>query len=403
MSTDTTQPATGSEAHAGTGERILEVRGLKKHFPRKTNGLIRRADDPVKAVDGISFVLHRGETLGIVGESGCGKSTAGRTVLQLLTPTAGTITYLGEDVTGVRGSRWRKLRTEMQMVFQDPYGSLNPRQTVGNIVGAPFQIQGIKPPKGVKAEVQDLLARVGLNPEHYNRYPHEFSGGQRQRIGIARAIALRPNVIVCDEPVSALDVSIQAQVVNLLEDIQDEFDLTYIFIAHDLSVVRHISDRVAVMYLGRIMEVADRDELYANPQHPYTQALLSAVPLPDPRKENKRDRILLTGDLPSPINPPSGCVFHTRCPKFRMELSDTDKARCTGEVPEPREVAPTHEVACHFPGAPKVAVVHLEDAPPVDPALLAEVDQEAPPFPEPDLVPLAEEDVEGEEGRDLTS
>ena len=353
----------GSVAPArGSGEEILRVTDLKKHFPRKTKGIIRRPDDPVKAVDGISFRLKVGETLGIVGESGCGKSTAGRTVLQLLAPTGGTIEYKGQDITGVKGRGWRRLRTEMQMVFQDPYGSLNPRQTVGAIVGAPFEIQGIKPEGGVKAEVQGLLERVGLNPEHYNRYPHEFSGGQRQRIGIARALALRPNLIVCDEPVSALDVSIQAQVVNLLEDVQHEFNLTYIFIAHDLSVVRHISNRVAVMYLGKIMEVADRDELYANPQHPYTQALLSAVPLPDPRKETGRERILLTGDLPSPINPPSGCVFHTRCPRFRNELSDTQKSRCTGEVPVQTHLGNDHEVACHFPGPAKISVLGEQPA-----------------------------------------
>lgn len=338
-------------------EAILSVRDLRKHFPRKTRGIIRRADDPVKAVDGISFDLYPGETLGVVGESGCGKSTAGRTTLQLLPPTSGTITFKGQDITGIKGERLRKMRTEMQMVFQDPVGSLNPRQTVGSIIGAPFDIQGITPEGGVKAEVQSLMERVGLNPEHYNRYPHEFSGGQRQRIGIARAVALRPEVIVCDEPVSALDVSIQAQVVNLLEDVQKEFGVTYMFIAHDLSVVRHISDRVAVMYLGKIMEIADRDELYANPQHPYTQALLSAVPLPDPRKEDKRERVLLTGDLPSPINPPSGCVFHTRCPKFRTELSDADKARCTGEVPQQRRIGADHEVACHFAATTDKAIV----------------------------------------------
>ena len=332
------------------GEVLLEVEGLKKYFPMKTSGLFRRPADPVKAVDGISFRMRKGETLGVVGESGCGKSTAGRTVLQLLRPTEGTIRYKGNDITGVTGRELRMLRLEMQMIFQDPYGSLNPRQTIGSIVGAPFAIQRIEPEGGVKAEVQRLMERVGLNPEHYNRYPHEFSGGQRQRIGIARAIGLRPSLIVCDEPVSALDVSIQAQVVNLLEDIQNDFDLTYVFVAHDLSVVRHISDRVAVMYLGKFMEVADRDELYGNPLHPYTQALLSAVPLPDPRKENKRARILLTGDLPSPINPPSGCVFHTRCPRYREELTEQERTRCVDEIPEAVPLAPDHGVACHYAG-----------------------------------------------------
>ena len=332
------------------GDVLLEVRDIKKYFPTKTSGLIRRAADPVKAVDGISFTLRKGETLGVVGESGCGKSTAGRTILQLLAPTEGTIRYKGRDITGVKGRELRRLRIEMQMIFQDPYGSLNPRQTIGSIVGAPFAIQRIEPEGGVKAEVQSLMERVGLNPEHYNRYPHEFSGGQRQRIGIARAIGLRPSLIVCDEPVSALDVSIQAQVVNLLEDVQNDFDLTYVFVAHDLSVVRHISDRVAVMYLGKIMEVADRDELYGNPLHPYTQALLSAVPLPDPRKENKRARILLTGDLPSPINPPTGCVFHTRCPRYREELTEQERQRCVGEVPVAVSHGPDHDVACHYAG-----------------------------------------------------
>jgi peptide/nickel transport system ATP-binding protein len=344
-------------ADIAVGEVLLEIENLKKHFPLKSKGILRRPTDPVKAVDGISFTLHKGETLGMVGESGCGKSTAGRTLLQLLPPTAGTIRYKGRDITGLKGSDLRKLRTEMQMVFQDPYGSLNPRQTVGSIIGAPFAIQRITPEGGVKAEVQSLMERVGLNPEHDNRYPHEFSGGQRQRIGIARAVALRPSLIVSDEPVSALDVSIQAQVVNLLEDIQEEFDLTYVLVAHDLSVVRHISDRVCVMYLGKIMEIADRDELYQNPLHPYTQALLSAVPVPDPRKENKRERILLTGDLPSPINPPSGCVFHTRCPKFREQLSDDERLRCTSEVPLPVEHGPGHEVACHYAAPALVEVI----------------------------------------------
>ncbi len=342
------------------GDVLLEVEGLKKHFPMRSSGIIRRPTDPVKAVDGISFTLRKGETLGVVGESGCGKSTAGRTVLQLLEPTAGTIRYQGRDITGLKGGDLRRLRTEMQMVFQDPYGSLNPRQSVGAIVGAPFAIQGIEPAGGVRPAVQGLMERVGLNPEHYNRYPHEFSGGQRQRIGIARAIALRPSLIVCDEPVSALDVSIQAQVVNLLEDVQNEYDLTFIFIAHDLSVVRHISDRVAVMYLGKIMETADRDELYANPLHPYTQALLSAVPLPDPRKEHKRSRILLKGDLPSPVNPPSGCVFHTRCPKYRQELTDEQRQRCVAEVPVPTSHGPDHDVACHFAGPASFEVLGPE-------------------------------------------
>ncbi|MCW2539856.1 MAG: oligopeptide/dipeptide transporter, ATPase subunit [Frankiales bacterium] len=353
--TSTPNPGSAPTADpAGTtadGDLLLRVRGLKKHFPLKTQGLIRRMADPVKAVDGISFDLNAGETLGLVGESGCGKSTAGRTLLQLLEPTAGTITFEGRDITGVHGDDLRHLRSEMQMVFQDPYGSLNPRHTIGSIIGAPYMIAKTKMVKGdsIKGEVQSLMERVGLNPEHYNRYPHEFSGGQRQRIGIARAIALRPKLLVCDEPVSALDVSIQAQVVNLLEDLQAEYNMAYVFVAHDLSVVRHISDRVAVMYLGKIMELADRDVLYAAPMHPYTHALMSAVPVPDPRKETRRERILLIGDLPSPINPPSGCVFHTRCPKYREVLSENDKQRCVTEFPELELKAAGHFAACHFP------------------------------------------------------
>ncbi|HRW18712.1 MAG TPA: dipeptide ABC transporter ATP-binding protein [Dermatophilaceae bacterium] len=320
---------------------LLEVRDLVKHFAQFRQTLIKRPENPIKAVDGISFAVRRGQTVGLVGESGCGKSTAGRTLLRLLEPTSGTIEFDGRDITHIGGAELRMLRREMQMIFQDPYGSLNPRQTIGSIIAAPFDIQRIKPEGGTRKTVQELMERVGLNPEHYNRYPHEFSGGQRQRIGVARAIALKPKLVVCDEPVSALDVSIQAQVVNLLEDIQEEQQLAYVFIAHDLSVVRHISDRVVVMYLGKVMEEADRDELYEHPQHPYTHALLSAVPIPDPRKGEDKTRILLKGDLPSPQNPPSGCVFRTRCPKAQD--------RCAEEVPLPQEVAPGHRVACHFP------------------------------------------------------
>ncbi|MGC3994638.1 MAG: dipeptide ABC transporter ATP-binding protein [Propionicimonas sp.] len=323
---------------------MLAVTDLKKYFPTFNQKLVRTEGAPIKAVDGISLTLDAGETLGIVGESGCGKSTAGRTILRLLEPTGGTIEFEGRDVTKIQGEELRALRRQVQMVFQDPYGSLNPRHPIGAIIAAPFEIQGIKPPGGVKKAVQDLMERVGLNPEHYNRYPHEFSGGQRQRIGVARAVALKPKLVVCDEPVSALDVSIQAQVVNLLEDIQDEQNLAYVFIAHDLSVVRHISDRVMVMYLGKTMEVADRNDLYERPMHPYTQALMSAVPVPEPRRS--RDRILLSGDLPSPQNPPSGCVFRTRCP--------IATERCAVEIPVPVELEPHHLVACHYPAVREV-------------------------------------------------
>jgi len=318
---------------------LLTVTDLKKYFPTYSQKIFRREGAPVKAVDGLSLSLNAGETLGLVGESGCGKSTAGRTILKLLEPTGGTIEFEGRDVTHAHGEELRILRREMQMVFQDPYGSLNPRHPIGQIIAAPFEIQKVTPPGGVKKAVQELMERVGLNPEHYNRYPHEFSGGQRQRIGVARAIALKPKLIVCDEPVSALDVSIQAQVINLLEDIQNEQNLAYIFIAHDLSVVRHISDRVMVMYLGKVMEVADRNSLYERPMHPYTQALMSAVPVPEPRRD--RERILLYGDLPSPQNPPSGCVFRTRCPLATE--------RCAAEMPQQIELEPGHIVACHYP------------------------------------------------------
>lgn len=335
-------------------EPLLSVRDLEMYFPVMKQGLRTIKTGDVKAVDGISFDVFPGETLGLVGESGCGKSTAGRAILRLLEPTGGSVVFEGQDITHASRKELRPLRRRMQMIFQDPYSSLNPRHTVGSIISAPFEIQGEKPEGGVKKAVQELMERVGLNPEHYNRYPNEFSGGQRQRIGVARAIALRPTFIVLDEPVSALDVSIQAQVVNLLDDIQKDFGLSYLFVAHDLSVVRHISDRVAVMYLGHIMELAPRDTLYDAPQHPYTQALLSAVPLPDPIAEAQRERILLEGDLPSPINPPSGCVFRTRCPKAQE--------RCALEMPLPVEVAPGHQVACHFPEVRAAQVLPIRKA-----------------------------------------
>jgi oligopeptide transport system ATP-binding protein len=321
-------------------EILLQVRDLKKHFPITRGIVFQRQVGAIKAVDGISFDIIQGETLGLVGESGCGKSTTGRTILQLYRPTAGEVVFEGHDLVKLKGEGLRRMRRRMQMIFQDPYASLNPRMTVGNIIGEPLEVHGIAKGKERREQVQELLNVVGLNPYFVNRYPHEFSGGQRQRIGVARALALNPAFIVCDEPISALDVSIQAQVVNLLEDLQAEFGLTYLFIAHDLSMVRHISTRVAVMYLGKIVELTDRDSLYYSPLHPYTKALLSAVPIPDPVVEEKRKRIILEGDVPSPANPPEGCNFSTRCP-VAIE-------RCFEEDPEFREVAPGHWCACHL-------------------------------------------------------
>ncbi|MGW5663626.1 dipeptide ABC transporter ATP-binding protein [Streptomyces sp. NPDC003758] len=347
---------------AAPGETLLKVTGLKKHFPIR-KGLLQRQVGAVRAVDGLDFEVKAGETLGVVGESGCGKSTMGRLITRLLEPTEGTVEFEGKDITHLGVSGMRPLRRDVQMIFQDPYSSLNPRHTIGTIVGAPFRLQGVTPEGGIKKEVQRLLSVVGLNPEHYNRYPHEFSGGQRQRIGIARALALNPKLVVADEPVSALDVSIQAQVVNLLDDLQQELGLTYVIIAHDLSVVRHVSDRIAVMYLGKIVELADRDSLYRAPMHPYTKALMSAVPIPDPKRKNaKSERILLKGDVPSPISPPSGCRFHTRCWKA------TEICRTT--EPQLVELKPGQRVACHHPE-------NFEDQAPQDTVLLSDAKEAA--------------------------
>ena len=332
---------TGNVARAD-GKALVEVENLVMHFPLTQGILFQRQVGAVRAVDGVSFFVEKGETLGLVGESGCGKSTTGRAILQLYEPTAGSVRFAGTELTTLRGEKLRRMRRKMQMIFQDPYASLNPRMTVGDIIGEPIEVHHLAAGKKKQERVQELLKVVGLNPYFTNRYPHEFSGGQRQRIGVARALAVEPDFIVCDEPISALDVSIQAQIINLLEELQGKFDLTYLFIAHDLSVVRHISDRVAVMYLGKIVELADRKELYERPLHPYTQALLSAVPIPDPQIESKRRRIILTGDVPSPVNPPSGCRFHTRCWKAQKICAEID--------PEFIEHAPRHWAACHFPG-----------------------------------------------------
>lgn len=324
---------------AAHGSTLLQVDNLKMHFPIMRGIVFQRQVGAIKAVDGLNFDMYKGETLGLVGESGCGKSTTGRAILQLYRPTNGNVIFEGKDLTKTSGEELRKMRRRMQMIFQDPYASLNPRMTVGSIISEPLEVHGIGSNRKERQErVQDLLKRVNLNPYFVNRYPHEFSGGQRQRIGIARALAVNPAFIVCDEPISALDVSIQAQIINLLEDLQEELDLTYLFIAHDLSVVRHISDRIAVMYLGKIVELADRDELYANPMHPYTQALLSAVPIPDPVIESKRQRIILEGDVPSPANPPKGCHFSTRCPRV-MDI-------CRQQEPAFKDYGSGHYAAC---------------------------------------------------------
>lgn len=324
-----------------TGEPLLEVTDLVKHFPIKAGAIIEREVARVRAVDGVSLTLHEGETLGLVGESGCGKSTLCRLILQLMAPTSGSVRFQGQELVGRSRRDLRPIRRNIQMVFQDPYASLNPRKRIGQIIGDPIELHGLARGGEVKRQVQDLLDRVGLQAEHYNRFPHEFSGGQRQRIGIARALALRPKLIIADEPVSALDVSVQAQIINLFEDLQQEFGLSYLFVAHDLGVVRHVSDRVAVMYLGKIVETASATELYGKPFHPYSNALLSAVPIPDPRRNAARERLILEGDVPSPIDPPSGCRFHTRC-RWATEV-------CTAEEPDMIEREQAHAAACHHP------------------------------------------------------
>jgi len=319
---------------------LVQVRNLKKYFPITQGAVIQRHVGDIKAVDDVSFDIYKGETLGLVGETGSGKTTVGRTMIRLYEPTDGVVVFDGTDLMGLKGSELRRMRRRMQMIFQDPYASLNPRMTVGSIVGEPLEVHAVSHGREKRERVQELLRVVGLNPYFVNRYPHEFSGGQRQRIGIARALALNPDLIICDEPISSLDVSIQAQVVNLLEELQGRLGLTYLFIAHDLSMVRHISDRMAVMYLGKIMELTGRDEIYLNPLHPYTQALMSAVPVPDPTVEEKRQRIILEGDIPSPAHPPAGCNFSTRCPRAIDICSDVE--------PEFIEVKPGHFCACHL-------------------------------------------------------
>ena len=340
----TTVPPTGA---------VIAVRNLVKHFPVRSRGLLRRRVGEVHAVCDVSFDIRANETLGLVGESGCGKSTTARLLLSLIPATSGEVHYAGKDLTKLSRGQMRPLRRDLQIVFQDPFASLDPRMTVFEIIAEPLRVHGLFGDGG-RAKIRELMSTVGLNPEHGNRYPHEFSGGQRQRIGIARALALRPKVLVLDEPVSALDVSIQAGVINLLEDLQEELGLSFLFVSHDLSVVRHIADRVAVMYLGRIVETAPVEELFTKAAHPYTQALISAIPLPDPRKERTRTRILLTGDVPSPVDPPSGCRFRTRCPKYAGELTDGERERCRNEVPALIDRGQGHRSACHYAEAIKL-------------------------------------------------
>jgi oligopeptide transport system ATP-binding protein len=333
------RPGGGSSA-GSAGNTLLSVKNLKMHFPITQGIILQRQVGSVKAVDDVSFDIQNGETLGLVGESGCGKSTTGRAILQLYKPTAGAVEFGGRDLVKLGGGEMRRMRRELQMIFQDPYASLNPRMTVGSIIGEPLEIHNLAKGRAKQERVQELLRTVGLNPYFANRYPHEFSGGQRQRIGIARALAVEPKFIVCDEPISALDVSIQAQIINLLEELQERLGLTYLFIAHDLAVVRHISDRVAVMYVGKIVELTDRNEIFENPLHPYTRALLSAIPVPDPVLEKRRTRIILTGDVPSPVNPPTGCRFNPRCPYA--------EDNCKTDEPPLAEVRAGHFVACHY-------------------------------------------------------
>jgi peptide/nickel transport system ATP-binding protein len=351
---------------------LVQLEGLKVYFPIKSGLVLDRHVGDIKAVDGVSFEIRRGETLGLVGESGCGKSTVGRAMLRLYEPTAGKVIFDGQDISKLGEGELRTLRRRMQMIFQDPFSSLNPRHSVSRMIGEPMRVHGLAGRRGANARVRELLQIVGLPADAAGRYPHEFSGGQRQRIGLARSLALNPDFIVADEPVSALDVSIQAQIINLLENLQREFDLTYLFIAHDLAVVRHISDRIAVMYLGTIVEISPADELYDNPLHPYTITLLSAVPIPDPEVERQRETILLPGDLPSPANPPPACRFHTRCPYVQP-------ARCKTEVPELRKLADGHLAACHWAEEIKAGRIEPHKVEPVFDAGLQAPEPELPP------------------------